>query len=457
MEIGTDGGFILGTYLRRGELNQERGHRAVGKVDDVLIFIDNFSMLVTSGAKRIQGKTDVFLCNAEHIVDFLLCLYHSRRRHCQQIIIHKAQMVHHPSLFLIVDHLFCKLHQLPHKRQQQQRSVDIEDHVERRYTHLQRHGIASGEETCQHCNNRLFESPNDCRKDCGAYYVEGKMDQCHPLGIGSAAHRCQKRGDTSTDIGAQNNEQCHIQPQNTCTNHSNDHTCGGRRALDQSSEDCANNNQQQRKVNDTENAGKQLFYKDTAKGFGAAHNVKTHEDKTQTAAKATGDLHLFLFHKAHHHARKSKEVHSHIEKVIFQCHQDTCDSRTNICAHNNGHSLHQGHNTGIHKTNNHYRGGRGALNDCRYCRADTYTGNAVSANSAQQLFHTGAGALFQRLAHKVHTDNKNTNAGQQPDHTLDQLHNFIRSKHRLNSFLGKISRRTPPHSARKLQRGQQRQ
>ena len=82
--------------------------------------------------------------------------------------------------------------------------------MEDRYPHLQRHGIAAGEEGGQQIDFRRAEDPNNSGK-CGcADGIESEMDQGNSLGVGIGTGAGQQRGNTSADVSAQHDKQSQI-------------------------------------------------------------------------------------------------------------------------------------------------------------------------------------------------------------------------------------------------------
>ena len=148
-------------------------------------------------------------------------------------------------------------------------------------------------------------------------------------------------------------------------------------------------------------------------------------NKFNTLKKTAEDLDLFVFEEAHHHARKGEKVHEHIEVVVFKSHEHACHGRTDVRTHDDGGCLHQGHNPRVYKTDHHDRGGRRALDDRCYARTDTNAREAVVADLFEQAFHSASRAFFKRIAHKIHADDKDADAREQPNQALQKLQDFI--------------------------------
>ena len=167
-----------------------------------------------------------------------------------------------------------------------------------------------------------------------------------------------------------------------------------------------------------EDCGEHLFHKGITKRLLAAHNVQTNEDKSQTRTKQSRYFNLFVLKEAHHNPCKGKKVHEHIEIVVFQCHQHTRHGRTDIGTHNDGSGLHQGHYPCVYQTDHHDRGGGRALNNSGYTRTDANSRETIIADFFQKTLHACTGALFQGIAHVIHTHDEYTYACQQPNQAL---------------------------------------
>ena len=99
---------------------------------------------------------------------------------------------------------------------------------------------------------------------------------------------------------------------------------------------------------------------------------------------------------------------------------------THICTHDHIDRLGKRHDAGVNKTNDHDRGGRGALNDRRYTKTGQPTGDLSGRQGAKQGTKSTACAALKSIAHDVHAKEEQAQAA---DHCKDvkkrHLHHLV--------------------------------
>ena len=108
------------------------------------------------------------------------------------------------------------------------------------------------------------------------------------------------------------------------------------------------------------------------------------------------------------------------------CRDNPCrHRRTDVGTHDDTYRLCQCHQSGIHKTHYHHRGGTRRLDECRDEHTRQHTHHAVFRHRCQDAAQAVARKLLQALRHGLHAEEKQCQRTDERENVDNQFHYFL--------------------------------